>query len=228
MMKIDITDGGPYIVSGGVPLVRIKIVADEKGESIGWEETYRYPDKETYALCRCGQSSQKPFCDGAHATVGFRGEEVAPHIEYAEEARITQGDGIKLYDAPRLCVGARFCDRLGGAWALTANSKKPEFKEIAIQEAMLCPSGRLVMALDATGEKYEPELEPSIALIEDPVGRVSGPIWVRGNIPIYGSDGEPYEVRNRMTLCRCGQSRDLPFCDGTHARTHFDDGHVQG
>ena len=44
-----------------------------------------------------------------------------------------------------------------------------------------------------------------------------GPIWVRGGIPVASADGKTYEVRNRLTLCRCGRSANKPFCDGSHA-----------
>ncbi|UCF09264.1 MAG: CDGSH iron-sulfur domain-containing protein, partial [Thermoplasmata archaeon] len=43
-----------------------------------------------------------------------------------------------------------------------------------------------------------------------------GPIWVRGRIPIESADGHIYEIRNRVTLCRCGWSSNKPFCDSSH------------
>jgi CDGSH-type Zn-finger protein len=50
----------------------------------------------------------------------------------------------------------------------------------------------------------------------DPFLGVNGPIWVRGEIPIQSADGKIYEVRNRVTLCRCGKSLNKPFCDSSH------------
>ncbi len=67
------------------------------------------------------------------------------------------------------------------------------------------------------------EFEPSIWLIEDPSLGVSGALWVRGGIPVVSADGTPYEVRNRVTLCRWGQSKNKPFCDGSHIATGFTD-----
>ncbi len=63
----------------------------------------------------------------------------------------------------------------------------------------------------------EPSLEKSIAVINDP-GVVDDvpPLWVRGGIPIYSADGKLYEIRNRVTLCRCGKSTNKPFCDSSH------------
>ena len=81
---------------------------------------------------------------------------------------------------------------------------------------------------DATGRDgwspLEPELDPSVALVEDPQNGVSGPVWVRGGIRIVSATGEVYEVRNRVTLCRCGSSKNKPFCDGSHVRIRFSDG----
>ena len=60
-------------------------------------------------------------------------------------------------------------------------------------------------------------------VIEDPAERVSGPLWVRGGIPVIAADGFAYEVRNRVTLCRCGASANKPFCDGSHFKVGFRD-----
>jgi len=73
----------------------------------------------------------------------------------------------------------------------------------------------------ARAERYTRPL--SIGLIEDPAEGVSGPLWLRGGIPLIAADGFAYEVRNRMTLCRCGASKNKPFCDGTHITVGFRD-----
>jgi CDGSH-type Zn-finger protein len=49
-------------------------------------------------------------------------------------------------------------------------------------------------------------------------------LWVRGGIRVESEDGTPYERRNRMTLCRCGKSANMPFCNGSHASIKFKDG----
>jgi len=95
--------------------------------------------------------------------------------------------------------------------------------ELVIEEAGLCPSGRYVACDPDSDSAIEPEFEPSIGLVEDPHLGVSGPLFVRGGIPVYSEDGTPYEVRNRVTLCRCGGSKNKPFCDGTHIARSFSD-----
>jgi CDGSH-type Zn-finger protein len=94
--------------------------------------------------------------------------------------------------------------------------------QIVARQAGHCPSGRLVVRdRQASGSVLEPEFEPSIILVEDPQQDASGPLWVRGGVTILAADGTSYEVRNRVTLCRCGRSSDKPFCDGTHAHIGF-------
>ena len=56
--KIKVEKNGPYLVSGGVPLVK------DNEES--------YPERDQYAICRCGNSKNKPYCDGSHITSGFK------------------------------------------------------------------------------------------------------------------------------------------------------------
>ncbi len=212
--KIKVTENGPYIVSGGVPLSEYEIVADDEGYSIEWREIKRYPLQAEYTLCRCGNSKNKPFCDKSHLR-GFDGTETASRQPYLEQAQKTEGPEMDLTDAEDLCASARFCHRAGGIWNLTLQSDKPEARRIAIQEAADCPSGRLVV-WDKNGEVIEPSLEPSIALVNDKPEGIRGPIWVRGDIPVEGVDGYDYEIRNRVTLCRCGMSTNKPFCDSSH------------
>ena len=70
----------------------------------------------------------------------------------------------------------------------------------------------------------EPELPSSTGVVEDPALGVSGPLWVRGGITVESHDGRPYEVRTRVTLCPCGASNNMPFCNGSHASIKFKDG----
>ena len=75
-----------------------------------------------------------------------------------------------------------------------------------------------------TKKMVEPEYERSIGFVEDPQVGVSGPIWVRGGIPVESVDGKTHEIRNRVTLCRCGKSSSKPFCDSSH----YPEEHIHG
>ena len=229
MMRIDIQENGPYLVRGGVPLLVLRITTDESGAAVSYRETYRFPLQETYALCRCGADKKKPFCDGTHATCGFKGAETAGHRDFSDDAVALPGAGITLLDAERYCMGGLFCHKDRGTWEETRHSADAgaageSAAASARESAALCPSGRLVMWDARLEQTVESELEPSIALLEGPRAEVSSALWVRGAIPIFGADGRPYEPRNRTTLCRCGHSRQKPYCDGSHCRIHFTDG----
>jgi CDGSH-type Zn-finger protein len=215
-MRIKVSQNGPYQVFGGVPLIELHLTADEEGLSTGYRETRRYETPQYYELCRCGDSDNKPFCDNTHELFGFNGTETAGNIPFMEQIEPpTTGPEITLLDVVRYCASARFCDRNGGAWDRTRQSDDPESKAIATEIIFNCPAGRLAL-LNKQGQVLEPHLEPSIAVIYDDYKDRIGPIWVRGGIPIESANGTFYEVRNRVTLCRCGQSKNKPFCDGSH------------
>jgi CDGSH-type Zn-finger protein len=217
-MKITVSKNGPYLVTGGVPLIQEEICNDDEGYCRTWREAKRYPVEQQYALCRCGHSQNKPFCDGTHVKITFNGTETAGNEPYLRHPRILRGPELELLDYENLCVHARFCMRAGGIWNLTEKSDIPKARETAIEEACNCPSGRLVLKDQETGRVIEPKLEKSIVVIEYPAKGEHGPLWVRGGIPVVSADGKPYTVRNRLTLCRCGRSGNKPFCDGSHIR----------
>jgi CDGSH-type Zn-finger protein len=213
--KIRISPKGSYHVTGGVPLSEQIMGIDKDGQTHGWKEGKQFESGEHYSLCRCGQSGSKPYCDGTHRTIDFNGEETASHSSYRVKAESIQGPELKLTDKRDLCVHARFCDRAGGIRYLIRKSDHQGAKQIAIEEGCDCPSGRLVVR-DENDQPIEPDFEPSIGVVEDKQKGKIGPLWVRGYIPVEGADGQQYEARNRVTLCRCGNSSNKPFCDGNH------------
>jgi CDGSH-type Zn-finger protein len=176
----------------------------------------RYPLKEAYSLCRCGQSKDKPFCDSTHKEGHFSGTEAASREPYLSRAEELDGPGLILHDVRDLCSHVGMCLRAGGIRELTSHSDDPEARRFAVEEVANCNSGRLVAIDKKTGTLIEPEIEPSIAVVEEPQRGYSGPLWVRGCIPIEAANGTTYEIRNRVTLCRCGNSSNKPFCDGSH------------
>jgi CDGSH-type Zn-finger protein len=214
--KIRVLKDGPYIVSGNIPLVKMTIQCDHGDIPAKWLTHEKLKTPATYALCRCGQSKNKPFCDGTHTKVDFDGTETSDNEPYEKMAKEIDGPELKLKDAEILCASARFCHRGGDIWQVVTKSDEPWAKQNVIENTCDCPSGRLVVIDKDSGKAIEPSLEKSIGLIEDPVIGVDGPIWVRGGVPIYSAEEKLYEVRNRVTLCRCGKSTNKPFCDSSH------------
>jgi CDGSH-type Zn-finger protein len=148
--------------------------------------------------------------------VNFHGTETAGQEPYLKQAKTFEGPELRLTDVEDLCASARFCHRGGGIWNLMPKSDNIDTKHLVIQESYDCPSGRLVVWNKKTKKTLGPKLEQSIGVIEDPQMGISGPIWVRGCIPVESADGKLYTVRNRVTLCRCGKSSNKPFCDSSH------------
>lgn len=225
--KIVVSKDGPYVVSAGIPLTMEIIEPNEEGLSWNWKRAKSFETKGEYRLCRCGRSKTKPFCDGSHARAHFDGEETATRQPYARQADVFDGATMTLSDAENLCAFARFCDPGGKIWSLLDSTDDRETRKLVIREEEHCPSGRLVLHDKKTGEEIEPELEPSIGVVEDPALGCSGPLYVQGGVRVESEDGIPYEARNRVTLCRCGASANKPFCNGSHASIRFRDGLVE-
>ncbi len=216
---IRIAENGPYRVFGGVPLVQRYPAMSVHGEPLEWdpvgEETEEELARQKYSLCRCGQSANKPFCDGTHNEIGFDGSLTADRRAIAERRRSFQGAGLVMTDDTSLCSETGFCGtRFTKVWQMIERTDDPEVKARLVRMATNCPSGRLEIFLEG-GEAVEPEFTPSIATVPN------GPLWVRGGIKIEAPDGFIYEVRNRVTLCRCGLSKNKPFCDGAHEQGGF-------
>jgi len=214
-MKITITKNGPYVVSAGVSLKEVDSIAGGGGVT-AYEEKIDHgkTDVSTY-LCRCGHSANKPFCDGHHAKIGFDGTETNDRKSYDEEAELIQGRVYDVLVHPGLCATARFCD-VGIGFGRALDRGDEDDKLYVGKAGCECPSGKLVLVDKRTGQKIEPILDKEIYLVRDVPAEHLGPIYLRGGLQIVGADGFAYEIRNRVTLCRCGESGNMPFCDGSH------------
>src|SRR5271154_34964 len=97
-MKVVVSKDGPYLVSGGVPLEMQIIQPNAEGLSWDWKKAKTFKTEEGYHLCRCGQSQNKPFCDGSHLKVKFQGTETASRKPYLRAAEVWDGPGLLLRD----------------------------------------------------------------------------------------------------------------------------------
>lgn len=223
--RVVVSDDGPYLIYGRPPLAIQHIVTNDFGESWNFEEGEHFStDIEPTPLCRCGASQKAPYCDGSHATHKWDSELTAHAEALLDNVDITVGEEILLTDNPKYCAFARFCDAGGGVWASVEASFDDNLRRMAIRQASLCPSGRMMIWSSEDDNPFERSYEPSLGLIEDDALKSSGPLWVRGGISIMRENGDSYEVRNRVTLCRCGESVNKPYCDGTHAAIQWQDG----
>lgn len=222
--SITVTEKGPYLVHGHPPLAEQFIMPNRQSESWYFQEGKNFStEAEPTALCRCGASLRKPYCDGAHVKADWDPELTAPMESLLDNVEVTEGEVISMTDNEKYCVFARFCRPHGDAWTLTEQSQNTASRKLAIREASMCPSGRLTAWDNRSGKPYEFRFEPSLGLIEDITIGASGGLWIRGGIVMKRENGETYEIRNRVVACRCGQSVNKPYCDGTHASIKWRD-----
>jgi CDGSH-type Zn-finger protein len=212
---IRVLPNGPYRVTG-LPLVRTRPVIDADGDKVDWERGPELDPDPTYDLCRCGESATTPYCDGSDERVGFDGTETADRTDYKDRAwRFGEGT-VVLTDDPSICSVAAFCHAAGtDVWELAEQASEPEAQDRLKRMVRRCPSGRLAYVVPPDDDPVEEVLSPEVRVIDN------GPYWVVGGVAVEGADGTRYEVRNRITLCRCGRSRNKPFCDGSHIRARF-------
>jgi CDGSH-type Zn-finger protein len=219
--RIVVLAGGPYMVYGDVPLVRKRTIFSDNGDSLNWEKTEVIETEDVYALCRCGRSSTKPFCDGTHVRIGFEGSETADTAVTAARQRIYDGTEIVVKRDGSLCMHAGFCV----ARTRRIPEMMPDTGDSDVRAQIMgmidrCPSGSYVYALEGGGADVEADLPAAIAVTEEK-GSIAACLWVTGGIPVQRADGQPLETRNRVTLCRCGESNSKPLCDGTHREIEF-------
>ncbi len=209
---------GPLMVSGQLPLVRKTPVHSEHGEPLAWKTSEPVTDRASYALCRCGASENKPFCDGAHTGAGFEGVDTFSDSTYEERSSELGGTGITVSDDRSICMHAGFCgNRHSNVWKQVDSSDDTMVRLAIINEVEKCPSGALTYKFDGDTQDTEPDYPQQVGIVDD------GPLWVTGSVKITNSAGDVLEPRNRVTLCRCGASANKPLCDGSHKDAGFTD-----
>jgi CDGSH-type Zn-finger protein len=219
--RVAVLRNGPYIVYGRIPLRRKRKIVSAAGDALTWETSDDLPTEETYALCRCGRSGSKPFCDGTHAVIGFDGTETAGTRPYKELQHVHDGVGISAQRVGELCIHAAFCiGRTRPIAKMLDDTEDSDVRSNIMGRIDHCPSGSYSYALQRGGDTIEPDLPEAISILEEENGLASA-LWITGGIPVQRADGLPLETRNRMTLCRCGHSSTKPLCDGTHRAIGF-------
>lgn len=215
--RIRIRPDGPYIVEGEVPLRVKRRLFSENREALTWKTGETIRERGPYALCRCGRSDAKPFCDGSHARAkAFVGTEVADTAPRETREKEYPGPALSVYHDRTICAFSTFCEnKVTDVWDMAEKTGDSVVRAQVISMIEKCPSGALTYKLHPEEEMIEPDLPRQISVTDN------GPLWVSGGITVEGADGKQYEVRNRMTLCRCGHSKNKPFCDGQHIDAKF-------
>jgi len=213
---------GPYYLINDTEPKVVENLKNFKGESLS--------TTVGIALCRCGKSKNKPFCDGTHSIIGFSSQNMnlnendTNKLTVKNKRRDYVGKEITIHDNRKICSHAKECVnnlpsvfKLGSKpWIDSDGSKMQDI----INTVRKCPSGALSYSID--GIEYRDPKEQ-----RDPILTVlkNGPYYITGGIDLIGENIEFGEgaSKEHYTLCRCGTSENKPFCDGTHRTINFKD-----
>jgi CDGSH-type Zn-finger protein len=204
MLVIEVTKNGPLIVKN------LNNLRNSKNEQI--------KTRSTIVLCRCGHSANKPYCDGTHSTINFSGDREIDKPLDKEKTYV--GDKITIHDNRTICSHAATCvSELSSVFSL---DRRPWIDangadvDSIINSIKKCPSGALSYSIGGVHYR-DHEREPMIRIEKN------GPYQVTGNIELkHELDLQP-PSKEHYALCRCGVSKNKPFCDGSHHGIGFKD-----
>ena len=205
MPEIVCKESGPYIVSN------VRRMTDTRGEAV--------PAQAVMALCRCGKSGKKPFCDGSHVKAGFSGENDIKR-RTADRKDTYTGQHIRIHDNRGLCAHAGVCTaKLATVFRMKLEPWiDPDQATVEEIKAVIdkCPSGALSYIIDGEPQSFQ-NPEAILNVLPD------GPYEIIGDIEISEVNLLQGASKNIRTLCRCGHSNNKPFCDGSHWSAGFKD-----
>jgi len=203
-ITIECRPNGPYLVKGLVGLT------NSRGESVATEGVF--------ALCRCGHSANKPFCDGTHKTVGFSGARVSDGSN--DKLKSYSAPGITIYDNRSICAHAGYCS--DGLAAVFREEGTPWIDphggsvQAIVETIRKCPSGALRCTVDGLESPVDARAA-KITITKD------GPYAIVGSVELLEARWAEGASQEHYTLCRCGASKNKPFCDGAHWSIGFHD-----
>ena len=201
---ISCSKNGPMIVKG------LENFIDSDGK--------RLETRPAMGLCRCGASLNKPYCDGNHKYAGFNDDISSERT--ADSLRAYEGEAITILNNPLLCSVAEHChreletvfDTRKAPWIDPNGDTRERIKKLIEK----CPSGALSYRIN--GEPQPAQNREAAITIEK-----NGPLRITGSIELEDANWGQGASQEHYTLCRCGASKNKPFCDGSHAAISFDD-----
>jgi CDGSH-type Zn-finger protein len=214
--KILLLPNGPYYLLNDMEPKVVENLQNSEGQPLS---TLR-----GVALCRCGASKNKPFCDGTHGTIGFSSEnktqDNGPIIK--DKRKNYVGKEITIHDNRKICSHAAECvNNLPSVFKFNARpwiNPDAADKQQIINTIKKCPSGALGYSIDEV--EYKDQERMSMVTVSK-----DGPYTITGVIDLIGDNIQFAEgfSKEHYTLCRCGASNNKPFCDGMHITINFKD-----
>jgi CDGSH-type Zn-finger protein len=202
--EIVFTKTTPYMVSG------LESFFNSRGEPL---ET-----KPVMVLCRCGESKKKPYCDGSHNAKGIDGEKKPGRAK--DKLRSFVGKDLTIHDNRGVCSHDRSCVNLLPSVFTRGRIPWIDPNGASVREIVAviekCPSGALsytIGNITCTSLNREPALKVA----------KNGPFEITGGVLLKDDINSKPQAPEHYTLCRCGGSKNKPFCDGTHHENEFCD-----
>ncbi|WP_245401704.1 CDGSH iron-sulfur domain-containing protein [Nocardia albiluteola] len=205
---------GPYLVTN------VRHLHDWQGLPL--------PVRPQLALCRCGASASKPYCDGSHARSGFSGDKHPDRVPDRLDTYV--GHQLTVLDNRGTCQHSGLCtDRLATVFRAQQEpfvAPSGDRMDEIIRAVRDCPSGALGYAMDGIAARgavdWHGTREPAIEVSKD------GPYRVVGGVELVDATGRDTTrnagaSREHFALCRCGASKNKPFCSGMHWYAEFRD-----
>ena len=207
-----VPNGPLYFINSQTPQ-KVENLQNSRGELIS--------KIASVALCRCGGSKNKPFCDGTHGPLGFSSKNEGPP-KTADRRKDYVGRKITVHDNRRICSHSAECLRhLESVFSL---EERPWINpdratvESVIDNVRKCPSGALSYSVDGLEHRDQIDRKPVIIVDKN------GPYRIEGGIELVGIENWAVGAsKEHYTLCRCGASNNKPFCDGMHLSSKFKD-----
>lgn len=201
--RIETVPKGPYVID------ELENITEGNGNKVNGDE-------QAKGLCRCGKSKTKPFCDGTHGKIKVDDKKSDDRVPRRVDDYI--GEEITIHDDRGICSHAGYCtDGLPKVFKMGIEpwiDPNGETVDKIIETIKKCPSGALSYSID--GVKYDSYYDD-----EEIVVTKDGPYGIRGSIELIDAD-EP-ATKDHYTLCRCGHSKNKPFCSGQHWYENFED-----
>ncbi len=203
-----------FAVDGPVLVTAPPALKDHEGRAI---ET-----GDMAALCRCGASKTKPFCDGSHVAIGFSSAPDPSGLRNTDNRYdgVVEEQNLTVAYTPVLCSHAAECQRLAGEvfkpgqrpWVQPSNGSMTTI----LNAVAACPSGALRVAVGDQQPQHLTTGDVDITVEQH------GPYHVR-NVPLDAEFNGVGASRAKYVLCRCGRSKNKPFCDGSHYDANWRD-----
>ncbi len=135
------------------------------------------------------------------------------------KSRTYSNDDLTILWQPDKCIHAGICVKKlpkvyrpkERPWIQIDNGTTEEIKD----QIKACPSGALSYTMNDEENKESHQLETKVEVLEN------GPLLIYGTLKVTDQDGVK-EIKNKTTaFCRCGVSKNKPYCDGSHIKVDF-------